>query len=157
MASWSPDDLFEIMDLIETLRLSFSAILRNRLRTFLTVLGIVIGVMSVIVLVSVVSGLQLFITTQISGLGSNIMFVIPGSIGGGRGPGGSQVNRLTMQDVTRLKNGLRGEAEVSAAINKATTMKFGSKTDKNYTILASEANLPKIIKLIKITQGRFLC
>src|SRR5476651_1765159 len=115
----------------ELIRVSITAVISNRLRSALTILGIVIGVTSVILLVALVSGLQTFITDQISGLGSNIMFVIPGQIGGGRGPGGSQVNRLTLQDATDLKTGLRDQAEVSAAVTKASTLKFENKTDKN--------------------------
>jgi putative ABC transport system permease protein len=144
------------MNAEELLRVSITSILANRMRSALTILGIVIGVTSVILLVALVSGLQTFITDQISGLGSNIMFVIPGQIGGGRGPGGAQVNRLTLQDAMDLRNGLRDQAEVSAAVSKNSTLKFGNKIDKNVSTLGAESNLPKIIKLIKITQGRFL-
>lgn len=111
------------MNYLETVRLSLKAILANRMRSFLTVLGIVIGVTSVILLISVVSGLKSFITTQISSLGPNVMFVIPGQIGGGRGPGGIQTNKLTLQDAVNLRSKLTGEAEVSAAIQKTTTAK----------------------------------
>ena len=74
------------MNILETIRLAISAILRNRLRSFLTILGIVIGVLSVIVLIALVNGLQSYITGQISGFGSNLIFVVPGSLNGGRGP-----------------------------------------------------------------------
>src|SRR3989344_9104870 len=104
------------MNILEVINLSLTAILSNRLRSFLTVLGIVIGVTSVILLVSLVSGLKTFITDQISSLGSNVMFVIPGKIGGGRGPGGIQTNRLILQDAVNLRNKLSSEAEVSAAV-----------------------------------------
>ncbi len=144
------------MNILETLQLSITSILSNRLRSFLTILGIVIGVTSVILLISLVSGLKSFITNQISGLGSNIIFVIPGRIGGGRGPGGSQINRLTFQDATNLKNGLREEAEVSAAITKVSTVKFANKESKNSSVIGTQSNFPKIIKLVKVTQGRFL-
>src|SRR5438105_4734505 len=101
------------MDLSETIRSSFTSILANRMRSFLTILGIVIGVTSVILLVSVVSGLQIYITGQIQGLGSNLMFVTPGKIGGGRGPGGTQANKLLLSDAANLKTKLAGQAEVS--------------------------------------------
>src|SRR5258708_33057594 len=106
------------MDINETIRSSITAILANRMRSFLTILGIVIGVTSVILLVSVVSGLQIYITGQIQGLGSNLMFVIPGKVGGGRGPGGTQANKLLLTDAANLKIKLAGQAEVSAVIQK---------------------------------------
>lgn len=143
------------MSFYETIKLSFKAILSNRLRSFLTVLGIVIGVMSVILLVSLVSGLKSFITDQISGLGSNVIFVIPGQIGGGRGPGGVQINKLTLQDANNLKNSLNGEADVSAATQKVTTTKNGNKSSKNTTVAGVQANYAKIIQSVKVAEGRF--
>lgn len=69
------------MDFIETFRSSSTAILANRTRSFLTVLGVVIGVTSVILLVALVSGLKTYITEEIQGLGSNLIYVIPGKVG----------------------------------------------------------------------------
>jgi putative ABC transport system permease protein len=143
------------MDINETLRSSFTAILANRMRSFLTVLGIVIGVMSVILLVSVVSGLQIYITNQIQGLGSNLMFVIPGTIGGGRGPGGTQANKLLLSDAATLKTKLAGQAEVSPIIQKVGTLKNSNKSDKGVTVSGVESNYPKLISAIKFDEGKF--
>jgi putative ABC transport system permease protein len=141
--------------LSETFRLAFTAILANRMRSFLTMLGIVIGVLSVIILVSLVSGLQSYITGQISSFGSNLIFVIPGKLGGGRGPGGVQVNRLETQDATELKQKLGDEADVTSVVQKVTTIKYGSKSDKDVTLAGVEAIYPKIISAVKVDQGRF--
>ena len=64
------------MDFQELLRLSLSSLKANKLRSALTTLGIIIGVFAVILLVSIGSGLQSYITNQISSLGSNLIFVI---------------------------------------------------------------------------------
>lgn len=145
------------MNPLETISLSLSAIARNRLRSFLTVLGIVIGVTSVILLIALVSGLQSFITDQISSFGSNLIFVIPGQTGGaGRGPGGSVVNRLQFQDVTNLKRELKGEADVSTVVQKASTAKYGSKSSKNMTISGVEDIYTKIVSSVEISKGRFI-
>ncbi len=143
------------MDVNETLRSSFISIAANRMRSFLTILGIVIGVMSVILLVSVVSGLQIYITNQIQGLGSNLMFIIPGTIGGGRGPGGIQPNKLLLSDSNNLKAKLSGQADVSAVIQKVGTLKNGSRSDKGVTISGVEANYTKLISSIEFEDGRF--
>lgn len=142
------------MDLLQTAQSALTAILANRVRSFLTVLGIVIGVTSVILLIAVVSGLQTYITSQIQGLGSNLLFVIPGRIGGARSPGGVQANRLTYSDATNLRSKLQGEAAVSAVIQRTGTLKCGNKNDKGAAIFGVEANYPKIIS-IKLTEGRF--
>lgn len=142
------------MNPLETVTLALSAVGRNRMRSFLTVLGIVIGVLSVILLVALVSGLQTFITKQISGLGSNVMFVLPGKIGGTTGPGES-VNRLTTQHVTALKNELKGEAEVSTAVQRVTTIGYGNKSVKNSSVLGTLANMPQVLEYYDVDQGRF--
>lgn len=142
------------MNISETISSAIAAILANRVRSSLTILGIVIGVTSVILLIAVVSGLQTFITGQIQGLGSNLLFVIPGRIGGARSPGGVQANRLVYSDATNLRSKLTGEADVSAAIQRNATLKFGNKNDKNVAVFGVEANYSKIIT-IKIITGRF--
>lgn len=141
------------MDIFETTQSALTAILANRMRSFLTVLGIVIGVTSVILLISLVTGLQTFITNQIQGLGSNLLFVIPGRIGGARSPGGVQANRLVYQDAVTLRKNLSNE-EVSAAIQRNATLKLGNKSDKGVAVFGVESNYPKIIS-IKLTSGRF--
>lgn len=143
------------MNIFETLTLAIKAILRNRLRSILTILGIVIGVTSVILLVSLVTGLQSYITGQISGLGSNLIFVIPGRLGGARSPGGVQVNRLTLQHEQELKTKLGNEVEISGSVQKITQVKYLNKLDKNTSISGVESNYPKVIQAVKVVEGRF--
>lgn len=140
--------------MIETMNSAFTAILANKLRSFLTILGIVIGVTSVILLISLVTGLKTYITNQIQGLGANLLFVIPGRIGGARSPGGIQANRLVYSDAANLRKNLSDEAQVSAAIQRNATLKFGNKNDRGVAVFGVENNYPKIIS-IKLTEGRF--
>ncbi|TSC85418.1 MAG: putative ABC transport system permease protein [Microgenomates group bacterium Gr01-1014_7] len=133
---------------------ALTAIFANRMRSFLTVLGIVIGVTSVILLISLVTGLKTYITSQIEGLGSNLLFVIPGRIGGARSPGGVQANRLVYPDAVNLRTKLTDQAQVSAAIQRNATLKYGNKKDEGAAVFGVEANYPDIISL-KITDGRF--
>ena len=142
------------MDIFETTTSALTAILANRMRSFLTVLGIVIGVMSVILLISLVTGLQTFITSQIEGLGSNLLFVIPGRVGGARSPGGVQANRLVYDDAVLLRTKLQNDAEVSAVIQRNATLKVGNKSDKGTAVFGVESNYPRVIS-IKLTDGRF--
>lgn len=142
------------MGILETSQPALTSILANRVRSFLTVLGIVIGVTSVILLISLVTGLKTYITNQIQGLGANLLIVIPGRIGGARSPGGVQANRLVYTDALTLRKSLGTEADVSAAIQRNATLKFGNKIDKGVAIFGVEATYPKVI-LLTLTQGRF--
>lgn len=145
------------MNIFETFTLAMKAILANKMRSFLTILGIVIGVFSVIILVALVTGLQSYITNQISAFGSNLIFVIPGqSTGAGRGPGGSVVNRLQFQDVTSLKRELKGRADVSTVTQKAASAKYSNKSSENMTISGVEDSYTKIVTSVKIDKGRFI-
>lgn len=141
------------MDILETGKSALASILSNRLRSFLTILGIVIGVTSVILLISIVTGLKTFITSQIEGLGANLLFVIPGRIGGARSPGGVQANRLVYADAANLRAKLP-QAHISAVIQRNATLKSGNKTDKGVAIFGVEANFPQTIS-ITLTTGRF--
>ena len=140
----------------QTFSLAITAILANKLRSFLTILGIVIGVLSVILLVALVSGLQKFITGQISGFGSNLIFVVPGTLNGGRGPGGAAVNRLQFNDVQTIEREIQSKIEVAAVVTKVSAGKVGNKQSKNMTITGAEANYTKIVSSTKIADGRFL-
>jgi putative ABC transport system permease protein len=70
--------------LIEGFRLAWKAIYSNKVRSFLTALGIIIGVAAVIALVSVGQGASAQVTAQIEGLGSNLIVVTAGRMAGGR-------------------------------------------------------------------------
>lgn len=142
------------MELRETLKSALSAIAANRLRSFLTILGIVIGVTTIILLISLTTGLKNYISGQIQGLGSNLLFVFPGRIGGARSPGGVQANRLVLQDSINLKKQFLDQADVSPAVQRNATVTFGNKTDKGVSVFGVEANYTKLIS-IKIDQGRF--
>jgi putative ABC transport system permease protein len=65
--------------IIESFQIAFKALWANKLRAALTMLGIIIGVAAVITLMSVGQGVQDYITGQFAGLGSNLLFVFPGS------------------------------------------------------------------------------
>ncbi len=141
------------MNFFELLKLSWKALIANKLRSLLTMLGIIIGVFSIILLVSLGSGLQTYITGQISGLGSNLLFVIPGAEGGARTPGGVVSNKLTLSDADILSTRLRGIAEVAPVVVKTETVKYKNQTVKGVTAAGVTANYTKIINNIRIDRG----
>jgi putative ABC transport system permease protein len=84
--------------------LAWQSIVKNKMRTLLTMLGIVIGVGAVIVMVAVGQGAQSQIEAQISSLGTNLVVITPGSsAAGGVSQGAGTFNRLTVPDALELK------------------------------------------------------
>ena len=68
------------MSLKTLLRLAWEAIVRNRARSLLTMLGMIIGVAAVVITISIGVGAREAVSAQITGLGSNLVIVIPGSV-----------------------------------------------------------------------------
>jgi len=90
------------LDYSELLRVSLDSLLANRLRTFLTMLGIIIGVASVISLMTLGNGASIAITNQFSSLGTNVLTIFNSRPN--RGPGQSgNIPPLTMADVKAIE------------------------------------------------------
>ena len=86
------------MSVLDALRIAIRAIISNRLRSALTLLGLIIGVSSVIALIAVGQGTQKGITEQIQGLGLNLIFVEPSVDAAAGGGGGGALNVLSYGD-----------------------------------------------------------
>lgn len=140
------------MNFQELLSLSYKAIAANKLRSFLTTLGIIIGVFSIIVLVSIGTGLQSYITNEISSLGANVIFVLPGSSGG---LGAIVSNKLTLQDWKNMERKLITTGKTTPEIRQIETIKYNNKKDKNAFVLGVSSEYPLVVTSIKIVQGNF--
>lgn len=98
-------------------KIAVRSILRNKLRTLLTMLGIVIGVAAVIVMVAIGQGAQERIESQIKGLGTNMLIVMAGaSVAGGVNQGAAAFNRLTPEDAERIERDSTLLAAVSPVV-----------------------------------------
>ena len=97
-----------------TLRIALRALARNKLRAFLTMLGIIIGVGAVIAMVAIGEGAKATIRAQIASLGTNVLIIMPGTsnLGGVRAGFGS-VNTLVDGDAKAIGREVRIERCVS--------------------------------------------
>ena len=87
------------MNIRSTLKIALGALLRNRARSLLTMLGVIIGVGAVIVTVAIGAGARVSVQNQINGLGSNLVIVLPGSVtAGGARTGNGGASTLTPAD-----------------------------------------------------------
>jgi putative ABC transport system permease protein len=108
------------------LSMATGSILKNKMRTMLTMLGIVIGVGAVIVMVAVGNGAQKQIEAQIKNLGTNLIVVTPGSTAaGGASQGAQTFNRLTVADADKIKSDATLLSAVSPVIVTRTQVITG--------------------------------
>jgi putative ABC transport system permease protein len=111
------------MNAIQLLQCCFRNILRNRMRSLLTSLGIIIGVGSVIIMVAVGEGAQRLIEDRIAGMGTNLIQIMPRRVMiRNAQPGAAQPrpNRLTRKDAQKMKT----EASYAAAVSGITQRSF---------------------------------
>lgn len=111
----------------ETFQLALQAILRNALRSVLTVLGVVIGVAAVIALVTLGQGSTAQVTSEVQSLGTSILTLRPGAQG--MGPGRSSTARnFALADVDALEDELPSIATAAPYGTQMVTALFGSET-----------------------------
>ena len=102
----------------ESVRIALNALFANKLRSILTMLGIIIGVGAVIAMVSVGMGVREKVTSSIASLGSNMLIVMPGSqsSGGVRSAAGSMIT-LKYEDAEAIKNKIKNIDYVSPTVS----------------------------------------
>jgi putative ABC transport system permease protein len=117
------------VNLLESFRVALRALRANRMRAALTMLGVIIGVSAVILLVSIGAGVQGYVTGQIQGLGSNLLFVFPQKESD-RGPGGGGTvgKKFQMSDAATLKSRVDVASAVVPLVEGQVTVKVGRDT-----------------------------
>jgi putative ABC transport system permease protein len=117
------------MDLLMIIRVAFRALVRNKMRAALTMLGIIIGVSAVIAMVSIGQGAQASVQAQIESIGTNLLFVSAGAqnVGGVRtGTGDSGTNTLTVEDLDAIKREVPSVSMVTPSINARSQLVSGN-------------------------------
>jgi putative ABC transport system permease protein len=110
----------------ETLKLAVVAISRNALRSFLTVLGVVIGVGAVIAMVTIGNGTTAKVSADLAKLGSNLLFVRPGQFGPGRAS--AQAKAFAAADIEAMRTQLHDVRAVAPSEQAQATAIFGSES-----------------------------
>jgi putative ABC transport system permease protein len=107
-----------------TLLLSMRAIRRNLLRSFLTILGIVIGVAAVITMVTLGNGATKSVSDQISSMGSNLLMLVPGQR---FGPGSEGAPKFKISDVEAIRSQITTAERVAPVVSKSVTTVYQAK------------------------------
>ncbi len=111
------------------IRVAFRALVRNKMRAALTMLGIIIGVSAVIAMVSIGQGAQASVQAQIESIGTNLLFVSAGAqnVGGVRsGTGDTGTNTLTVEDLDAIKREVPSVSMVTPSINARSQLVSGN-------------------------------
>ena len=135
----------------ETLLLALSSIAQNRLRAFLTTLGIIFGVMAVIAVVSIVQGVFYVYTSQLEGLGAGFMFVVSGN------PEATEKIRqsswVTKDDATAVERSVDGVMAVSPYFFDRRTLQLRGQSAEAI-IMPTTERYPEIQNHF-VEEGRF--
>lgn len=115
------------MNILETIRIGLQGIVANKLRSGLTMLGILIGVAAVIVLMAIGNGASVAVTASIESLGTNTLTVLHGASGGGEDASRTQFRDLTVDDAIALTDPVLAPDILSATpvVSAATTCTYG--------------------------------
>ena len=132
---------------------ALQAILRNSLRSFLTMLGIVIGVGAVIAMVTIGNGTTAKVAADLAKLGSNLLSLRPGQFGPGRAS--SEAKPFNVRDVEALRAQLGGVRVVAPTSQKAVTVVYGSSRGGSSTpVTRSEAGFISLTHDWRLAAGR---
>lgn len=139
------------MQFQNTFQIAFKAIMINKVRSFLTMLGVIIGVGSVVLLTSIGTGLQLYVEDQFAALGVNTLYVVPGNPFGENGGFGGEgafldttqplLKRRYLEESLRNHRGLLTEGVVTA-VGRGDA-KYGN-TDKRVTMYGVTSSYPDV-------------
>ena len=117
------------MTLLMIIRVAFRALVRNKMRAALTMLGIIIGVSAVIAMVSIGQGASASVQAQIESIGTNLLFVSAGAqnVGGVRsGTGDTGTQTLTVDDLDAIKREVPSVSMVTPSVNARAQMIAGN-------------------------------
>ncbi|MET0500914.1 MAG: ABC transporter permease [Candidatus Binatia bacterium] len=138
-----------------TFRIALRALARNKLRSFLTMLGIIIGVGAVIAMVAIGEGAKATIRSQIASLGTNVLIILPGTTTqGGVRVGFGSVNTLTDGDAKAIRAEIRTVSFVSPILRRGEQVVAGN---LNWGTLVQGVS-PEFqhIREWQMAEGRFL-
>jgi putative ABC transport system permease protein len=140
------------MNIGEILRIAWEAVGKNKVRSLLTMLGIIIGVAAVIVMIAISAGTEATISDQITSLGTNLIFVSTSFTR--MGPGVSSGAQLVYDDATALADSINGVTGVVVEQDASETVKAGTVSLDGISITGASPDF-KTVRAITVATGRF--
>lgn len=143
------------MNMTETIRVAWEAMLKNKVRSLLTMLGIIIGVAAVIIMIAISAGTEATISDQITSLGSNLIFITTNfSRGGAQSMRNMSNASLKYTDAQAIDASIDTVKGVVVEQNTSQTVKYGSVSLDDTPIEGTTVDFPTVRDLT-IASGRF--
>ena len=145
------------MTAFELARVSLEAVAANKLRSILTMLGVAIGSLAIILLISISLGVKQQISGVVEGLGSNLYIVMPGRQERGAFARGGRptVNNLKLQHAEKLQKQSNHQLTVSPVFNAPATVSFGKNARHGILVTGAVPNFPQV-RNWPVARGTFL-
>jgi putative ABC transport system permease protein len=140
------------MDIIESVKMATTTLVANKLRSTLTMLGIIIGNASVIAMIGIGEGAQKFATKQFEALGPNVLFIVPGSPESQSRPV-IPPKTLVLEDGEALAKQVRSIKQVAPEINSSEIIVFRNKNSSSLVIGTTPSFLS--VRSFDVAKGRF--
>jgi putative ABC transport system permease protein len=141
------------MDIFESFNMAARTLATNRLRSCLTMLGIIIGNASVIAMVGIGQGAQKYATSQFQSLGTDVLFIIPGSDNTRRNTI-APPNRLVLADAEAIATQVPTVKEVAPQVNGSELATYRNQTKRSTLVGTTPAY--SIVRSAGVSSGRFL-
>ncbi len=139
------------MRVAEAWRVALDALRANRMRSALTMLGVIIGVASVVILVAIGTGTKQKVEQQVEGLGSNLLLVVPGRIDVGTAP---VLSPLDLKDVDAVSRVVGDPGRVAVSVTSGATARAGNRSD--FTTVQGVLETTPTVFTRSLARGRYL-
>jgi putative ABC transport system permease protein len=143
------------MNLRRTFRVAWEGLTLNKARSFLTTLGVIIGVAAVIIMMSVSAGAEAEIADQINSLGPNLIMVMPSFSRGGFAQGARPQSSISYDDIAAIAQNVTNINGVSAEQETSQNIKAGTVSLESISILGTTSGFPEV-RGYEVAVGRFL-
>ena len=144
----------KIQDILEE---TSSALFSNKVRTGLTMLGIVIGIASVIAMTAIGQGAKNTISSSIESIGANLVMIMPGatrSFGGGPNAARGGAQTLTLEDANAIQSQVSNVADIAREVSSRKQV-VGTGTNTNTSIVGTEPSY-MTVRNVSIDEGNFI-
>jgi putative ABC transport system permease protein len=147
----------ELVTMLETMRLALDALRAHKLRSFLTLLGIILAVTTLVSVMSVVAGMNFYVADRIANLGANVFIIDRFGIITSQDAWVKAQKRplITMEDYERLRDNMKTANAVAALDDHNTEVRSGNERLENTDVMGVTPNYAEV-RSINVAQGRFI-
>src|ERR1700674_4511508 len=146
-----------MVTMLETLRLALDTLRAHKLRSFLTLLGVILAVTTLVAVMSVVAGLNFYVADKIANLGANVYVLTRFGIITSNDAWVKAQKRplITTEEFTKLKAGMRTASQVAALLGTSSDLRYGNDLLQDVNILVVTPNYSEV-RSLNVASGRFL-